>query len=274
MNQKGNKDVEKIHNKDPEVNSTASVIPIESKGYKSAVFTPKWVSTKNEKKCQRSINMALKLGDGCFVSWEGDAGDGKTTIASYLVSNNDYIYLLGLETYKRSELPILQSFCRELGRTNPPSRSNDCLLWIVDRLTEHRRVIFLDEIDLIPQRINLIRQLAELTGSVFVLIGETGLTEHLIQNKRVWSRTFQSVYFEPIIMGEIILYGKESAGLVITEEAAKEIHMSPGGKNWRVVKRITMNLVEIANVMKTRIVTAEMAKQAIDMGLKGKSRKA
>lgn len=247
------------------------------KNYIPAKFEPKWVSTRNERNLKVAMGVALEAaGDGVLIEVVGKSGRGKSAVAKRIVSHNnenDWIYLLCLEVWRRSELSMLQAICREVGVIQPPKRSSDCFMAAADRLIAEPRPVFLDEMDLLPNRINLVRQLAEVTGGIFILIGEESLSEHMERVERVWSRTLQTLQFEPVSPGDIIFYASESAGLELSAEAASVIHRSPGGQDWRVVRRATIHLVEIANMNQSRNISEEMARQAVDMGLKGTGRK-
>ena len=65
-------------------------------------------------------------------------------------------------------------------------------------------------------------------------------------------------------------YVRGSAGLEIGKDDALIAHKSPKGKDWRIIKRITVILVQLANAHKTRVVSTAMMRHAIDIGLTGK----
>jgi len=243
---------------------------VKENGYEPAVFEPKWVMTRNE----RNFNVAMEvlqkgMGEGRFMEVIGKAGRGKTFLIRRHVANNKGVYILCLPTWKRSDLVMLQMLCRELGVAKPPIKANDCFLAAAERLIADPQPVFLDEMDLLPQRIELVRSLSEFTAAPFVLIGEESLQDQLTRNERVWSRTYQTLWFEPLSVSDIITYGQDAAGLEIGQAAAAEMHQAKGGSDWRVIKRMVIDLVEIANVKRSRAITVEMARQAINMGIKG-----
>ena len=244
--------------------------PAGAKTYSPSVFNPVWVPTHNEAMVNQSIEIVRLAGGPGFITISGPAGEGKSTIIMRKASFDGSIYLLCLETWRRSELPMLQALCKELGSTRIPARANDCFQEAMQKLLANPRVVFFDEIDLVPSRINLIRQLADVTGSIFVLVGEESLTDHLRENERTWSRVFIDVHFEPASPADIMTYARESAGLEIGKDEALIAHRSPKGKDWRIIKRITIALVQLANARKTRIVTASMMNHAVEIGLTGK----
>lgn len=242
----------------------------EQKTYSPATFRHTWIRTQNEISLVSGLDTAQIAGDGCFVEIAGPAGLGKTTLVRRHASFHECIYLLCLDTWRRSELPMLQKLCKELGVIKIPARANDCFHEAANRLLAKPQLVFFDEIDLVPKRINLIRQLAEVVGGVFVLIGEDSLTDHLSQNERVWSRTSVRVRFEPASASDVIAYNRETAGLQVSKEAAAIAHKSPKGGDWRIIKRTTVYLVQIANAYRTRNVTADMMRMALEMSLTGK----
>jgi DNA transposition AAA+ family ATPase len=241
-----------------------------------------WTPLKFEHKrvaCQNQDNFLammeiLELGqdEGRFGLVYGPAGRGKSRTTAAWAANNGSVHLLMLPIWNASELGFLQALCRELGLKAIPLTKNDCFAKAVDLLVAQPRPVFLDEMDLAPRHLNLVRVLAELTGAAFVLIGENELPAIMSQNKRVWSRVFQVMNFEPAAPRDIITYGREAAGLEVEAASAAELNRSPGGEDWRVIKRTMIDVVGLCNAKKTRIVTAEIMRQAIKMGFRGAKR--
>lgn len=251
----------------------AKVAPIKpARGFLPVKFQPRWVSTQNIRQFNAIMEVVKDAeGDGVLVAVIGSAGLGKTRTVRHYASNNDCIYVLCLEDWNSSSLGMLQKLCRELGMERPPGRKYDCILEVVDRLIRNPRPIFLDEVDLVPKRMELVRQLTELTAVPIILVGENRLADHITKNERTWSRTLKVMRFEPVSLADIILYMREAACLEVPEDAARELRASPGGWEWRVIRRLTIELIEIANHYQSRVVTMEMARMAIKMGIKGKT---
>lgn len=232
------------------------------------VFTPRWIVTRNENNFLDALDVLEKgAGEGRFCVVSGDAGRGKTRTTQRYAAKNGCVHMLVRSTWRTSELGLLQALCTELGTTKPPSRKDWAFTEAAERLIEDPKPVFLDEMEKLPQHLNLVRELSEITACPFVLIGEPELVSVMTRNKRVWSRTFQMVRFEPVETTEIITYGKETCGLEILPDAATLINRSPGGGDWRVIKRTMLNLVHVANHNGTVQVTKDMAKTALKMGL-------
>lgn len=233
----------------------------------------KWIVSKNERNLCVMMDVLEKgAGEGRFGLVYGEAGRGKTRTTHRYASHNRNIHLLMRSTWKTSELGLLQALCRELGVPNPPARKDPAFTQVVDRLLDSPRVVFLDEMEKLPRHLDLVRELAELTGVSFVLIGENELVSVMQRNKRVWSRTYQMLHFDPVSGSDIVLFAREAAGLEIDPDALAEIKKAPGGGDWRVVRRTMMDLIEMANIAKTRTVNREMAMAAMRMGLSPSSR--
>jgi len=254
----------------PRQNAAADVVQLRGADYALARYDRKWIPTRNERNFLVMMDVLSKAeGRGRLGMIVGPFGRGKTWTVRRYAAHNRAAYLLCWHTWQSSELGMLQALCRELGMSEPPHRKDACLYQIVDRLIANPRTVFLDEMDLTPKRLDLVRQIVEVTASSFVLVGENRLAEQMAGNGRTWSRTFQTLIFEPLAMSDIIFYARESAGLEISEDVAAILHAAPGGGDWRNLERLTIELTEICNSNRTRVVSESMAAMAIKMALKG-----
>lgn len=233
-------------------------------------FQPIFVKTKNVRNFEVMMDgLALAEGEGALGLVHGRAGRGKTRTAVWWHGQHGGIYLRVLTVWQTSERAFLQSLCRELGARTPPSRKDACFAEAVDRLLADPRPVFLDEIEKLPERfLSIVRDLSDLSGAPFVLIGEEELLPWVRRERRVWSRTFQVMEFEPIAMSDIVYLARDACGLALTEDAAAALHRASGG-DFRLVKRDLLLLVQMANAKKTTEITGEMAKTAVKMGLRG-----
>lgn len=243
------------------------------KEFRPAKFEPKWVDCRNEENFLAMMEILEQgAGEGRFGLIYGPAGRGKSRTTARWAAHQGCVYLLMLPIWANSELGFLQALCRELGVLQPPRTKNGCFAEVVEKLVAAPGPVFLDEMDLAPKHLNLVRALAELTGAAFVLIGEDELVAMMSQNKRVWSRVYQALHFEAVGPRDIITYGRETAGLELDAAAATELNKSEGGEDWRVIKRTMIDLVGLANSKRTRQVTVEMVRQALKMGFRGSRR--
>ncbi len=244
------------------------------KEFRPAKFEHRWVNCRNEENFLALMDMLEQgAGEGRFGLLYGPAGRGKSRTTARWAAHQGSVHLLMLPIWANSELGFLQALCRELGVMRPPRTKNGCFAEAVEKLLAAPGPVFLDEMDMAPKHLNLVRALAELTGAAFVLIGEEELAAIMSQNRRVWSRVFQALKFEPVGARDIITYGRETAELEIEAAAAAELNRSDGGEDWRVIKRTMIDLVGLANSKRTRQVGVEMVKQAVKIGFRGGRRR-
>jgi len=242
----------------------------EKDGWTPAKFEHKRVACQNQENFLAMMEiLELGAGEGRLGAIISPAGYGKSRTTAAWAANNGSVHLLMLPIWATSELGFLQALCRELGVLQPPATKNGCFAEALERLVGQPNPVFLDEMDMTPRHLNLVRALAELTGAAIVLIGEEELTALLSQNKRVWSRVFQTMRFAPVSAKDIITYGREAAGLEVSPDGAVALQSAPGGGDWRVIKRSMIDLVGLANAKRTRQVTVEMVRQAVKMGFRG-----
>lgn len=210
-----------------------------------------------------------KIQRPCLVEVDGDAGRGKTIAATVKAAREDDVFLRVLAIDGKSGLDILQRTCRELGVIAPPGRRTRCFSEIVDRLRGTDRTVYLDEAQRLgPSLLDLVLDLSDQTGCVFVLIGEPELRGLMQMNKRCWSRCYQHVEFEPLSMADVIIYTREAAGLNLSADVAAIFHRASNG-DFRLLKRSVYAAIQLANSRQTIEIDAELAQIAAGVSLTG-----
>jgi len=231
---------------------------------------PVFVKTRNVRNFEVMMDgLALSEGEGRLGIVYGRAGRGKPRTSQWYQANNGCIYLRMITVWRTSELYFLQMLCREVG-VLPPYRKGPAFTAFTDKMRSDPRPVFLDEMEKLPKFfLDLVRDLSDESKAPFILIGEDELLGYMRQNRKVWSRTFQQLQFDPIEIKDIIIFATETAGLKLTPQVAKLFYLSSEG-DFRIVKRDILNLVQIANAKGTTEVTEDMAKIAIKTGLAGR----
>jgi hypothetical protein len=233
--------------------------------------SPKFVNTRNVRNFAAMLEaLALSAGEGRLAVVYSQAGRGKTRTVQVHAANNRCVFLRCLTIWKKSELGFLRGLCRELGVINPPRSKETVFAAVLEALiAQGGRPVFVEEVEKLPMlHLELVRDLSDLSGAPFVLIGEEELVSHVKNERRMWSRVFQKLEFTPLGVGDIIMYCKEVSGLQLSPEGASLLHAETGG-NLRDCKRTLQNLASIMNAKGTQEPTVELIKIAIRQGLQG-----
>lgn len=240
---------------------------------KNIQFAPVFVQTKNVRTFGALMDGLLASrgdqGDERLACIWGRAGRGKTRTVQSWAARNGAPYLETVSVW--TELDFLRALCLELGVRQVPHRRGTCFALCVEALAGMRRPLFVDEIERFGQRfLEMIRDLAKIANAAIVLIGEEELPYLMKQNRRVWSRTYRSMEFDPVGPSDILLYVSQTTGLTMTEEAIRTLFDASDG-DLRVVRRDTVNLVHLYNQSQHTDgrVDAEMASAACSRALQG-----
>jgi len=213
--------------------------------------------------------LALGRGEGRLGMVYGRAGRGKTRTSQWWHAHHGGVFLRMQTIWRTSELEFLRALCRELGILSAPGRKGPAFMAIVDTLIADPKPVFLDEVEKLPRYfLDVIRDLSDLSTSPVILIGEEELVSYMKMNRRVWSRTYQSLEFLPISKPDIVAYIRLSAGLSVDSRVATVFYDASGG-DFRIVRRGLLALAQIADAKQTDQVTADMAHVAIKTGLRG-----
>jgi len=232
---------------------------------------PVFVKTKNVRNFEVMMDgLALGEGEGRFGLVYSRAGRGKSRTCQWYHGHHSSIYLRMVKIWAYSDIEFLKKLARELGVFNPPHRRGACFQEIIDRLIDEPRPVFLDEIEKLPSAIlEIARDITDITTAPIILVGEEELVPHMSKNRRVWSRTYQQLEFEPINVADVIMYASEAAGLKLEIPVAEIFHRASGG-DFRLIRRDLLNLIQIANAKSTKDITVEMARMAVKAGLSGR----
>jgi hypothetical protein len=234
-------------------------------------LNPAFVKTRNVRNFEVLMNgLDLAEGEGRFGLVYGQAGRGKTRTSQWYAADNSCVYMRVLSIWTTSELDFLCALARELGVVTPPRRKAAAFQAVLDRLIAEPRAIILDEMEKMPSKfLGFIRDLTDLSGSPIVFVGEVELISYLQAERRVWSRVFQQVEFEPINAGDIVFYAAGVAGLQLDKAAAGIVAKSSGG-DFRLVRRDVIALAQMCHGKGTKEVNAEMATIAANQALQGR----
>lgn len=235
---------------------------------KKLCFKPTFVKTKNVRSFEEMMDGLLAAdGEGRLGLVWGRAGRGKTRTAQWWAAHHAAVYLRVATVWRTAEGDFLRALCRELKVLDPPSRKGAIFAEAVDRLIEEPRPVFVDELEKMPRYfLDLVRDLSDMAAVPVVLIGEEELVGFMKQNRRVWSRVFRQLQFEPITAGEIAHYAAETAGARLPAQVARMMFDASGG-DIRIVKRDLLRMIDLAAGKGTDEIDEELARAAIKSGL-------
>ncbi len=233
---------------------------------------PVFVKTKNVRNFEVMMDgLDMAAGEGRLGAVIGRAGRGKTRTSQWYHAQMGGVYMRAVTIWNTNPTDFLRTLCRELGIRVPPKRKGPAFEEAVDTLMADPKPVFIDEIEKLPASfLDLIRDISDLSTAPFILIGEEELAVAMKRNRRVWSRTYQYVDFQPIDVADVIIYAQKAAGLELKPDTASIFHQSSEG-DFRIVRRDILSLAQIINSKgdTSSTITPDLAKTAVKAGLHG-----
>lgn len=192
-----------------------------------------------------------------LVMITGPAGRGKTEAAKHYATHTDAIYIPPLNT--RTPAMVLREITFELCKVKPV-RSETCLNMIGDEMAKERRLIIIDEADLLPMQIlEMLRNLNERYACPIVLIGEDDLKGKVGSRRRLSSRIRRHIEFSPVTQPDIVLFFRRAMNIKITPEVTAVLHQHSRG-DWRPVLTAAIAIERALKASGISEVTVELAK--------------
>ena len=173
----------------------------------------------------------------------GPAGRGKTEWAKHYATNSTAVYLPPLNI--RTATMLLREIAFEVAEVRP-ARSETCLAAIADGLAKDRRLIIVDEADLLEMRVlEMLRNLNERLACPVLLIGEDNLKARVVSRRRISSRIRRHIPFGPIDQPDVALFFRKALEMNIepAEVAAIVVHAKG---DWRPVLTLAIALERAA----------------------------
>lgn len=202
---------------------------------------PEFIETANTKKfyeiCNELADPMSMVGPS-LATVTGQAGRGKTEAARQYAVNTDAVYIPPLNI--RSPAMLLREIAFELASVRP-GRSEVCLEIIGAEMSKQRRLIIIDEADLLAMNnLELLRNVNERHACPILLIGEETLKGKIASRRRLASRVRRRMEFTPITQQDISFFFKQAL-TKISAEVAGEIHRFSKG-DWRPVLTVAVGL--------------------------------
>ena len=222
-------------------------------------FIPTVNVTKFQKICQE-LEDSMSLIGPSLAMVTGPAGRGKSEAAKHYAIHSNAIYIPPMNT--RTPTMVLREIAFELGKIRP-QRSDACLNIIAEEMAKERRIIFIDEADLLPMQIlEMLRNLNERYACPVLLIGEDELKGKIESRRRLSSRVRRRMEFTPVMQQDVAFFFKTCLDLIISAEVASAIHKESRG-DWRPVLTTAIGIERAMKASGLKECTMELVKDVL-----------
>ena len=214
-------------------------------------------AVKLEEICGELESRDSLIGPGLAIV-TGPAGRGKSEAAKRYAVQGEAIYLPPMIV--RTPVMVLKEICFELAKLRP-GRTDGCLALIREEMSAKRRLVIVDEADLLEMRIlEMLRNLNELTGAPILLIGEDGLVPKIESRRRLSSRVRRRMAFEPVRPADVALFYQRALDKTLSPDAVKVLHAHSGG-DWRPVLTAALDIERAMKASGLKAVTPDLARE-------------
>ncbi len=221
-----------------------------------------FVETSNTRKffeiCKELSDPASKIGPSLAMV-TGPAGRGKTEAARRWATLTDAVYLPPLNI--RTPAMILREIAFELAGIKP-KRSEACLDIIGEEMAKHRRLVIVDEADLLSMQVlEMLRNANERFAIPILLIGEDDLRGRIASRRRLASRIRRRMEFGPVNQQDIAFFFKQSLAPVPADVTSMIQQYAKG--DWRPVLTIALAIERTMKASSTNEITVEMVQHVL-----------
>lgn len=191
----------------------------------------------------------------------GPAGRGKSECAKRYAVNSNAVYIPPMIT--TSPLTLLQEITIDLAKVRP-GRMAGCLEVIEAEMNRIRRIVIIDEADLLPMKIlEMLRNINERYACPVLLIGEDGLRSRIATRRRLSSRIRRSMDFGAVTQSDIVVFYRKSLEKNIDPAVAALIHRHSQG-DWRPVLKIAADIERAVEASGLKTIPEDLVKAIID----------
>jgi len=222
-----------------------------------------FISTGNTSKfdtiCDEMADPGSMIGPSLAMV-TGPAGRGKSEAAKRYAAQTSAIYIPPMNI--RSATMVLREIAFELS-TVSPSRSEKCLSVIGEEMSKDRRLIIIDEADLLNlQILEMLRNVNERYACPIILIGEDELKGKVGSRRRIASRIRRKMEFTSVMQADIVYFVKQSLDVEIAGDVAGQIlHHAKG--DWRPVLTVVIAIERAMKANSLDEISPELADSVI-----------
>jgi len=224
---------------------------------------PEFIENANTRKfcemCAELADPASLIGPSLAMV-TGPAGRGKTEAARRFATQTEAIYIPPLNT--RTPAMVLRELSFELAGVRPV-RSEACLGIIGDEMGKERRLVIVDEADLLTMQVlEMLRNVNERYACPILLIGEDELKGRIASRRRLASRIRRRMEFGPVTQQDVAFFFKRALRLTAPPEVTAAIQQHAKG-DWRPVLTAAIGIERALTATGTGEITLEMTKDVL-----------
>lgn len=222
-----------------------------------------FVVTKNAKKfysiCDELADPMSLVGPSLAMV-TGPAGRGKSEAAKRYATQTEAIYIPPMNI--RSPAQVLREIAFELAAMKP-TRSEACLGIINEEMARQRRLLIIDEADLLSMQVlEMLRNLNERYGCPVLLIGEDELKSRVASRRRISSRIRRRMEFEPVSQPDVGLFFHQALDQKIAPEVAAAIRHHSNG-DWRPILTLAIAIERTMKSSSATEITEDLVRNVI-----------
>jgi DNA transposition AAA+ family ATPase len=190
----------------------------------------------------------------------GPAGRGKTEAARHYTVHHGGIYIPPMLT--RTPAMMLREISFELSGVRP-LRTDACLEVIGDEMAKHRRLILIDEADLLEMKVlEMLRNVNEHFACPIVFLGEDSLKRKIGTRRRLSSRMRRRLEFSPVNQQDISYFIRATLGVKVTTDVLSIIHRHSNG-DWRPVLTTVIGIERSLKASSLTEISTEMLQDVL-----------
>ena len=225
---------------------------------------PEFINTANTTKffeiCNELSDPSSMIGPSLAMV-TGPAGRGKTEAARRFATQTEAIYIppwnVGTPTMVLREIVFELSGMR-------PVRQDACRQVIGDEMRKQRRLIMIDEADLLPIKIlEMLRDVNECYACPILLIGEDDLKGRIASRRRLQSRIRTRLEFGPVTQQDVAFFFRQSLLDDYPPQAVSTLIHQYAKGDWRPVIVAAIGIERAMKANNTNEITVEMAKNVL-----------
>ena len=224
---------------------------------------PEFIETANTRKfneiCEELSDSSSLIGPSLAMV-TGPAGRGKTEAAKHYAVHSQAIYIPPLNT--RTPPMLLREIAFELASVRP-TRSEHCLNVIGEEMAKDRRLVIIDEADLLEMKIlEMLRNVNERYACPILLLGEDDLRGRIASRRRLASRIRRRLEFGPVMQQDVAFFFRQSLGVKASPEVTALINQHGKG-DWRPVLTAAIAIERAMTASNTTEITTELTKDVL-----------